>query len=91
MTKIEQFLERLEEVGGDEVMAYKLCKLNDRKRKNTDAADIVVYDRKKAKRSKRASRKKKIVVEMDEDADVNESEEDEMTDDRSLGITVYAV
>ena len=93
MTKIQQFLERLEEVGGDEVMAYKLCKLNDKKRKNTDAADIVVYDRKKEKRNKRASRKKKIVVEMDEDKDedVNESEEDEMPDARSLSITAYAI
>jgi hypothetical protein len=53
MVKVEQFLERLDEVNGDEVMAYKLC--TDRTKNctttnSTDIADIVVYDRKGAKK-----------------------------------------
>ena len=51
MVKVNQFLERLKEVNGDEVMAYKLCQFNDsKKRKCKDAADIVVYDRKNVKK-----------------------------------------
>ena len=59
MVKVEQFLERLNGVNGDEVMAYKLC--NDRTKNcattnSTDLADIVVYNRKIAKkRAKRAT------------------------------------
>ena len=62
MVKVEQFLERLDEVNGDEVMAYKLC--NDRTKNctttnSTDISDIVVYDRKIAKKRAKSATKLK--------------------------------
>jgi hypothetical protein len=89
MTKVKRFLENLEETGGDEVKAFRVCSCQRNKKKSADAVD----DSKTVKKRKsRNIRMEEVVVvkcadeddempeswDLSSEEDVNKNEEDGM-------------